>query len=377
MAKDYYDVLGVSRDAKKEEIRKAYKKLAKKYHPDINKEAGSEKKFKEINEAAAVLGDDKKRQMYDQYGTADFNGSAGPGAGFDFSGMGGDFDFGDIFDSFFGGGSPFGGRQRRNGPRKGSDLRYDIEIELEDVVSGTTKHIVIPRHETCSHCKGSGANSPDDLKTCDTCNGTGRVTRTQRTPFGLFQSTGTCPNCRGEGKTIANLCDECNGSGQIEHERKIKVDIPKGVEEGNILRMSGEGEAGYKGGPSGDLFVVVHVRNHKIFDRKGNDLFIEVPISFVVAALGGSIKVPTIDGNASLKIPAGTQSNTYFKMKGKGCPQLRGSSIGNQMVKVIVYTPQNLNQKQKETLKKFGKSIGDKILPKKTFFDKVKESLFE
>ncbi|MBW2966883.1 molecular chaperone DnaJ [Candidatus Woesearchaeota archaeon] len=375
MAKDYYKILGVEKNASRDEIKKAYKRLAKKFHPDINKELGAAEKFKEINEAAAVLGDDQKRAQYDRYGTADFGPGAGPGAGFDFSGFGrGDFDFGDLFESLFAGGSPFGGfTSRRRGPRRGADLRYDLEIELEDAVGGITKHIVIPRYETCSRCDGSGAASKSAIKTCPTCGGSGVATRTQRTPFGMFQTTSTCRDCRGEGKVISEPCSVCDGAGRVEEERKLKVEVPAGVESGTTLRLGGQGEAGEKNAPSGDLYVVTHVLQHKIFDRRGNDLYVEVPISFIGAALGDKIEVPTIGGKAKLTIPAGTQSNTLFKMKGKGVPYIRGSGVGDEYVKVVVHTPQNLSAKQKAALKRFGDAVGDKIVPQKGFFERVKE----
>lgn len=374
MAKDYYKVLGVDKNASRDEIKKAYKRLAKKYHPDLNKDEGSTEKFKEINEAAAVLGDDQKRQHYDQFGTADFA-QGGPGGGFDFSGF--DFgggDFGDLFESLFGG-SPFGGgfRSRRRGPRRGADLRYDIEVELEDAVNGAEKHITIPRYETCKKCHGSGAESDSDIISCAECNGTGVTTRTQRTPFGMFQTQSTCRRCHGEGKVIENPCTECHGSGRVEQERKITVEVPAGVESGTTLRLTGQGEAGEKGARTGDLYVVVHVKPHKIFDRKGNDLFVEVPISFVTATLGDSIKVPTIGGTAKLKIPAGTQSNTLFKMRDKGVPYIRGDAKGDQFVKVVVHTPEKLNNKQQSALKVFAKEMGDKMSPQKSFLDRVKE----
>lgn len=375
MTKDYYDILGVGKDASRDEIKKSYKRLAKKYHPDINKEDDSADKFKEINEAAAVLGDEQKRAQYDRFGTAEFPGGAGPGAGFNFSGFDfGGSDFGDIFESLFGG-SPFGSfhSSRRGAPRRGSDLRYDLEIDLEDAVTGTTNHIIIPRYETCSKCNGSGAASSSAIKTCPECGGSGVSTRTQRTPFGVFQTSSTCRQCHGEGKVISEPCDKCDGAGRVEVERKIKVDVPKGVSTGTTLRLSGEGEAGEKGARAGDLYVVMHVNTHKIFDRTGDNLFLKVPVSFICATLGGTIDVPTISGTAKLKIPAGTQSNTLFKMKGKGVPCLRGSSIGDQYVKAVVHTPQNLNAKQKSSLESFADEMGDKITSKKGFLEKVKE----
>ncbi|NQU79443.1 molecular chaperone DnaJ [Candidatus Woesearchaeota archaeon] len=374
MAKDYYDLLGVQKSATRDEIKRAYKRLAKKYHPDVNKDLGSAEKFKEINEAASILGDDQKREQYDQYGTAEFTGG-GPGAGFDFSGFsGGNFDFGDIFESLFAGG-PFGDfrSSRRQGTRRGSDLRYDVELDLEDAVNGVDKNVSIPRYEVCEKCKGSGAKSLSDIHSCSECGGSGTSTRTQRTPFGMFQTTSTCRTCRGEGKVIADLCSECGGSGRVENETVIKVDIPAGVESGTTLRLSGQGEAGEKGGRTGDLYVVVHVRPHKIFKRKGDDIYIEIPISFVTAVIGGKIEVPTINSKAKLTIPSSTQSNTLFKMAGKGVPHIRGSGSGDQFVRTVVHTPANLNAKQKSKLEGFADAMGDKMAPQKGFLDKVKE----
>ena len=376
MAKDFYKVLGVEKNASRDDIKRAYKRLAKKYHPDLNKEAGAADKFKEINEAASVLADDQKRAHYDQYGTAEAGPGFGPGAGFDFSGFdfGADVDFGDIFDSLFGG-SAFGGMRgnRRRGARRGADLRYDMEVELEDAVNGAEKEITIPRYETCRKCDGTGAASRSAIKDCPECNGRGNVTRTQRTPFGLFQTTTTCRRCGGEGKIIAESCPVCHGSGRVEEERKIKVDIPAGVDTGTTLRLSGEGEAGEKGARTGDLYVVIHVKQHRIFERKGGDLYVEVPISFTGAVFGDKIEVPIVGGKAALLIPPGTQSNTLFKMKGKGVPDLHGSSVGDEFVKVVVHTPDNLTSKQKGALKDFSDEMGDKINPQRGFFDRVKE----
>jgi molecular chaperone DnaJ len=376
MAKDYYKILGVEKNSSKEDIKRAYKRLAKKFHPDLNKEAGATDKFKEINEAASVLADEQKRAHYDQYGTAEPGPGFGPGAGFDYSGFdfGSDVDFGDIFDSLFGG-SAFGGMRggRRRGQRRGADLRYDMEIELEDAVKGAKKEINIPRYETCKKCEGSGAASKSSIKDCPECNGQGNVTRTQRTPFGLFQTTSTCRRCSGEGKIIAEPCPVCRGSGRVEEERAIKIDVPAGVETGTTLRLSGEGEAGEKAARTGDLYVVIHVRPHRIFERKGNDLYVEVPISFTCAVFGDKIEVPIIGGKASLSIPPGTQSNTLFKMRGKGVPELHGNSDGDEFVKVVIHTPDNLSSKQKDALKEFADSMGDKINPQRGFFDRVKE----
>ncbi|MBT6518685.1 molecular chaperone DnaJ [Candidatus Woesearchaeota archaeon] len=368
MAKDYYDILGVSKNATREEIKKAYKQLAKKFHPDINKESGASDKFKEVNEAASVLGDPKKREHYDQFGSADPRGFQGGSGGFDFSDMGAEFDLGDLFGGIFGGG------RRRTGPRRGADLRYDIELELEEAVNGAEKYIVIPRMEKCSACDGKGAKNASDIVTCDSCGGRGRVQQVKRTPFGSMAFESTCGACRGEGKQIKNPCDVCDGSGRVRQNRKIKVDIPAGVDDGMSLRVSGEGEAGEKGGPTGDLYVVMNLKPHKIFERKRTDLHMEMPISFIAATIGGSISVPTINGKAKLKIPSGTQSNTLFKMKGNGVPFLNQDFSGDQFVKVVVFTPSKLTKKQKEKLNAFGKEMGDKIKPTKSFFDKLKET---
>lgn len=369
MAKDYYNTLGVEKSASKEQIKKAYKKLAKKYHPDLNKEAGAAEKFKEINEAASVLGDDQKRQQYDQFGTAE---PGLGGANFEdmMRGAGFSFDFGDIFDQFFGGGR---GRRRR-GPRRGADLLYELPITLEDAAFGIAKEIVINRHETCDKCKGLGAASESDIETCDSCHGAGYTKQTRRTPFGLFQSTANCRLCGGEGKVIKKPCEVCDGVGLQTKARKIKVNIPKGIEEGMKLRLSGEGESGEKGGPQGDLYVAVRIQEHDIFQRKGNDVYTEIPVSFTQAAFGASVKVPTIEGKATLKIPAGTQTNTIFKLKGKGIPSLQGYGTGDEKVRVIVQVPTKMNAKQKKALKDYAKAGGDKIEEQKGFFSKLKDA---
>jgi len=363
MAKEYYKILGVPKNATKEEIKKSYKQLAKKYHPDINKDPGATEKFKEINEAAEVLGDDTKRQQYDQFGDADafkqasgFKGFDASDFGFDFSDFA-SFDFGDIFDRFFGGGSSFGGfsSRRRRGASRGSDLRYDMEIMLEDAAFGAEKEISIPRNEQCSSCKGTGAKSDSDIVECPECDGSGVVRRTQRTPFGMFSTTTTCRKCKGEGRYVKEECPACDGTGIIHKIRKLKIKIPPGAEEGTNLRIVGEGESGGRGASSGDLYVVLHMKEHKIFEREGDDIHVKVNIPFTVAALGGEIEVPTLDGKAHLKIPAGTQSNTIFRMKGKGIPYLHDGGKGDENVEVIIKVPDHLNSKQKELLKEFEK----------------------
>jgi len=375
MSKDYYETLGVEKGSSKEQVRKAYKKLAKKYHPDRFQDTAekkeAEEKFKEINEAAAVLGDDAKRTQYDQFG------KAGPqGAGFDFRDFGGfnnfgaDFDFGDIFDMFFGGGTGFGGRRSRRSGR-GSDLRFDLELELEEVAKEIQKTIIIPRLEKCDDCNGQGAKSASDIITCGQCQGSGRVTRARRTPFGMFQTTSSCDSCYGEGKVIKNPCNRCKGKGRLEKDAKIKVKIPAGVETGTRLRITGEGEAGVKSAPSGDLYVVIHVKPHKYFLRDGDDLYLDVPISFSQAALGDNVEIPILEGKTKLKIPSGTQTDTIFRIKGKGIPHVNGYGIGDQKVRVIVEVPRKLSKKQKELLEKFADERGDESNPVKKLFKSI------
>lgn len=363
MAKDYYKVLEVSKDASKEEIKKAYKRLAKKYHPDLNRgDNSSADKFKEINEAHKVLTDDNTRANYDRFGT-----TAGAGlGGFDFGGGGEGFegfDMGDVFDMFFGGGS----RRRRGAPARGNDLQYELDITLEEAAFGAEKHINIPRNEQCSKCEGSGANSASDIVTCDECQGTGVVRKTQRTPFGMFQTSTTCRKCNGGGQYIRKECTTCKGAGIVRKERKIKVKIPEGVETGSRLRMTGEGEAGAKGGPSGDLYIFISVLKHDTFERHGDDIYLEIPLSFADAALGTEIEVPTLEGKAKLKIPAGTQPETVLRMKGKGIPHLNLYGVGSQNVKVVVQVPKKINKKQKELLKQFQNEMGKKSLLGKYF----------
>ncbi len=366
MAKDYYRILGVDKNSTKEEIKKSYKKLAKKYHPDLNKSSDADEKFKEINEAAAILADDQKRTQYDQFGTTadQFKGFEG----FDFSDfmsdIGDRFDFDSIFESFFGGGHF---RSRRRGPRRGADLRYDLEITLEEAAKGAAKHIVIPRLEQCSKCHGSGAESEADIVNCPDCSGSGMQRRTQRTPFGIFSTTTTCGKCRGQGKYIKKECEVCDGTGVVKKTRKLEVKVPEGAEEGTNLRVVNEGEAGEKGAESGDLYIIIHVKEHEIFERQGDDVYINAPIPFTIAALGGEVEVPTLGGKAKLKIPSGTQNNTIFRMKGKGIPYLHGHGTGNENVEVIVEVPEKLSKKQKELLKEFEKESRKK----KGFFGKM------
>ncbi len=347
--KDYYEVLGINKNASEQEIKTAYKKLAKKYHPDISKEENAEEKFKEVLEAYSVLKDPQKRKNYDQFGHAaeGFQGFKGFGegfSGFDFSGAG--FDFEDIFDSF-GFGDIFGSRKRR-GPKKGVDLRVDLSIGFKEAAFGTEKEIEIERLEECSKCNGTGSEKKDGLITCPECRGTGYETRNQRTPFGTFSTKTTCRRCRGEGKTIKNPCSECNGTGRKRKNRKIKVEIPEGMQNGAYLRLKGEGNAGERGAGNGDLYVVVFVEPHDFFRRDKTDIYGEVPITFATAALGGKIEVPTLKGKAELKIPEGTQTGTIFRLKGKGIKDIEQGGYGDEYIKVIVRTPKKMTKKQKE-----------------------------
>ena len=357
--KDYYKILGVSRNATKEEIKSAYKKLAKQHHPDLSKSPDAAEKFKEINEAAAVLGDDSKRAQYDQFGTAGEQSQGGGFSGFDFSdfmsesGASG-FDFDSIFENFFGGGQR--GRRRQ----RGSDLRYDLEIELEDAAFGAAKTISVPRLEECGKCGGTGAESKSDIVACDECNGRGVTTRTQRTPFGLFSTTASCRKCKGQGKYIKNGCRECSGRGVVQKTRKIEVKIPAGATDGTNLRVQGEGEAGERGVSSGDLYIVIHVKPNEIFERNENDIYVKARVPFSVAALGGEIEVPTLKGKANLKIPAGTQSNTVFRMNRQGIPDLHSHHVGDENVEVIISVPEKLTQKQKKLLEEFEKESKSK-----------------
>jgi len=374
--RDYYEVLGVGRGASEVEIKKAYRKLAKQYHPDVNPgDKDAEVKFKEVNEAYEVLSDPQKRSRYDQFGHAgvDPNSFGGAGAGF------GDFDFGgisDIFESFFGGGG-FGRSSRsRSGPQKGADLKYSMEISFEEAAFGTEKDITINRNETCTSCKGSGAKEGTSPTTCRHCGGTGQVQYKQSTPFGQFVNVKTCDVCRGEGKIITDPCTNCNGRGRVRKTVKRRVAVPAGIDDGQTLSLRGEGDPGSKGGPNGDLYITINVRPHPIFKRQGNDVVCEMPITFVQAALGAELEVPTLDGKVKYSIQEGTQTGTIFRLRGKGIPYLRGSGRGDQYVKVEIDVPKKLNEKQKELLREFAEISGEDAYEKrKSFFDKMKDAL--
>lgn len=375
--RDYYEVLGVAKTATAEEIKKAYRKLALKYHPDRNKDnPEAESKFKECAEAYEVLSDDQKRAAYDQYGHAAFeNGGAGGGGFGDFGGFGGFGGFGDpqdIFDMFFGGQS----RRSRSsaGPRQGADLRFDLELTFEEAAFGVEKEINLYRGEVCEHCSGSGAEPGSTVDVCGECNGSGHIRSVKRTPFGQMVQEVVCPKCHGEGKIVSQSCEKCHGSGVVKKNKKLKVKVPAGVDDGSRLRVSGEGEAGVKGSPSGDLYVYLYVKRHKFFERDGTTVMVEVPISIVQATLGAEIKVPTIDGQVTMKIPEGTQPGKVMRLKGKGIPSLRGGGRGDQLVRIKVAVPTKLTEKQKEALREFEAISGDNINPEeKSFLNKVKD----
>jgi len=370
--RDYYEVLGVNKSSSPDEIKKAYRKLAKKYHPDMNpgdKEA--ELKFKEAAEAYEVLSDADKKAKYDAYGHAAFDPNSGfGGGGFgDFGGFGG---FGDIFESMFGGG--FGGSSRRSGPQRGRDLEKVIEIDFTEAAFGVEKDITVSRTETCEACGGSGGKTAADVKTCSRCNGTGQERVVQRTMLGQMVNMRTCSACGGRGKTVTNPCPTCSGSGNVRKSRTIKVNIPAGIDEGQRISLRGEGEAGTLGGPSGDLYIRIRIRPHKVFMRSGTDVYIDLPVTFVEAALGAKIIVPTIHGKVEFSLPEGTQNGDRFILKGKGIPNLRGMGKGNQYITVNVEVPKKLTSKQKDILKSFKETFEDSNhSKKKKFYDSVKE----
>jgi len=368
MKRDNYEVLGVEKTADEQEIKKAYRKLARQYHPDVNQgDKGAEKKFKEVADAYEVLGDPEKKARYDQFGHAGNDPNQGGGG---FGDAGG---FGDIFDMFFGGG---GGGQRRGGPQRGADLRYAMSLTFEEAVFGVEKEIQIPRDETCSECQGAGSAPGTHPTTCSQCHGSGQVKVLQRTPFGQIQTARTCPTCHGEGRTISSPCATCHGQGKVRKVKTIKISIPQGSEDGLQLRVSGDGEAGDKGGPSGDLYIILQVKRHKFFEREGNDIYCEVPITFIQAALGAEIDVPTLDGVVKMKVPEGTQTSAVFRLKAHGVPNRRGSGRGDQHVKTILTTPTKLNEKQKELLREFGEATPEhQQMGKKSLFEKFKENL--
>lgn len=373
--RDYYEILGVNKNAPPDEMKSAYRKLAMQYHPDRNKSPDAEEKFKEISEAYAVLSDSNKRQQYDRFGHAGIDTRYTQEdifRGVDFedifreSGLGGfGFGRGSIFDIFFGG--------RREGPRRGSDILYELTMHLEDAASGKTVELEVPRTEACGMCNGSGAKPGTSPRTCPTCRGSGQMSRTQSTPFGRFMTTSTCSTCRGAGEIIDSPCTTCHGSGTVQKRRRIEVKIPPGVDTGSRLRVAGEGEGGEKGAPPGDLYVEINVIPHDIFTRHDNDLIIEAAVSFVQAALGDEIVVPTLDGKIKMKIPHGTQNGHVFRLRGKGMPSLHFSGKGDQLVRIKVEVPTKLSDKQKQLLREFAEISGEK--KGKSIFEKVRERI--
>ena len=376
--RDYYEVLGVDKSASPDEIKKAYRKLAKKYHPDLNpgdKAKEAEEKFKEASEAYEILSDEEKKQRYDQFGHAGVDPNAGAGGygGYgDFGGFGG---FEDIFSSFFGG----GGQSRRapNAPQRGRDLRYSIDLTFEQACFGCEIELNVNRMETCDTCGGNGAEPGTSASTCSVCHGTGQVTTVQRTMFGNIQSSRPCSSCGGTGKVISSPCKSCHGDGIVRKSRKVKVKVPAGIDNEQIIPLRGQADAGKNGGPAGDLLIITRVKDHKLFERQGFDILCDFPITFVEAALGAEIEVPTIDGKVKYDIPEGTQSGTVFRLKGKGVPRLHGGgSRGDQYVKIKVEIPKNLNDKQKDILRQFADTVEPaKYKERKSFFDKMKEFL--
>ena len=365
--RDYYEVLGVARTASEAEMKSAFRKLAMKYHPDKNPgDKDAEIRFKELNEAYQTLSDGQKRAAYDRYGHAAFanGGAGGPGFGNDFS----DF-MSDIFENFFGDAR---GRQRgAAGRERGADMRYNLEISLEDAFTGSNATIKIPTAVTCEVCSGTGGKAGSKPKTCPTCGGYGRVRATQ----GFFSIERTCPNCHGRGETIDDPCAQCGGAGRVTRERTLSVNVPAGVEDGTRIRLAGEGEAGLRGGPAGDLYIFLSLKPHAFFQRDGADLFCRVPISMVTAALGGEVKVPTMDGSdAKVKIPDGTQSGKQFRLKGKGMPVLRSRDMGDLYIQVVVETPQKLTKRQRELLMEFDAECSKETHPESSgFFSRVRE----
>ena len=373
--RDYYEVLGVQKGAGDDEIKKAYRKLAKANHPDLHpddKEA--ETRFKEINEAYEVLSDSAKRSRYDQFGFAGVDpnyGGGGFGGGFD-----GGFDFGDlgdIFGSFFGGGFGGGGRSR-TGPQRGESLRMGLTITFEEAAFGCEKEVSLDRVEQCEACGGSGAAPGTSPETCSNCGGSGTVQQRRQTPMGVFATTSACPRCGGRGKIISSPCSSCNGSGQTRKRKTVKVSIPAGIDNGQIVSLRGQGNAGKNGGPAGDLQIVITVQPHQLFQRDGSDVYCDAPITFTQAVLGGELEIPTIDGKVKYDIPEGTQTGTTFRLRGKGIPNVNGRGRGDQYVTVHIETPRSLNREQKEALRKFSETLKEhNYKERRSFFEKFKK----
>ncbi len=384
MSEDFYEVLGVSRDASEAEIKKAFRKKASEYHPDVSDDPDAEEKFKKIQQAKDVLTDEEKRQAYDRLGHDRFvqaekqggfdDSRAGAGGGV--GGVGGDpfggngpfGDVGDIFDQFFGGG------RSRNRPQSGADLQTSLTIDLEEAYEGVTKQVSLRRPEECDDCGGRGHPPGEDPRTCPQCNGQGQVTQVQQTPLGRVQQRGTCRQCGGEGELYESQCSTCGGDGVVRNQASLSVDIPAGIQDGQTLRMESEGAPGDRGARKGDLLIEVSIRDHEEFERDGDDIYYRHPISFPKAVFGASVEVPTLGGSVEMDIPAGTQSGEQFRLKGKGMPRLRGRGYGDQYVQVQVVTPENLNEEQREALTQFAEAGGEEISVDQGFFDRLKKT---
>ena len=374
--RDYYEVLGVSRGASEDEIKKAYKKMARKYHPDLNPgDKTAEEKFKEVNEAYEVLSDADKKARYDQYGHAGVDpnfGAGGFGGGFD-----GSFDFGDlgdIFGSFFGGGFGGGRRTNPNAPQRGESIRMSIAISFEEAAFGCEKAVTVERYETCDTCHGNGCAPGTSPEVCPDCHGTETVQVRRQTPMGVFATSSPCPKCGGKGRIIHQPCKDCRGSGMVRKKKTIQASIPAGIDNGQTISIRGQGNAGKNGGPAGDLLITITVRPHELFRREGTSVLCEAPITFTQAVLGAELEIPTIDGKVKYTLPEGTQSGTTFRLKGKGIPSINGRGRGDQYVTVYIETPKNLNKEQKEALKKFAETMGESNYEEqKKFFKKFKK----
>jgi len=379
MTEDFYDVLGVSRDADEDEIKRAYRKKASEYHPDVSDDPDAEEKFKKVKKAKEVLTDEEKRQAYDQMGherfeqaekRGGFDGGGAGGAGAQGNPFGGG-GLGDIFDQFFGGG---GGRGGGNRPRQGQDLRTSLRLDLAEAFEGVEREFTVTRPTRCSDCDGAGHPPDADERTCPNCNGQGQTTQVQQTPFGRMQQTSTCRQCEGEGTLYSETCSTCGGDGQVREESTLSVDIPAGIRDGQTLRMEREGAPGPNGGPNGDLLIEVSVADHPDFDREGDDLHYQHPISFPQATFGDTVEIPTLDGTVDMDVPAGTQSGETFRLQDKGMPRLRRRGRGDLFVQVQIVTPDDLNTEQREALERFAEAGGEEVDVNEGFFERIKSS---
>ena len=370
MAADYYEVLGVPRDADEGAIKRAYRQLARTNHPDVAADkVNAEHRFKEINEAYEVLSDREKRATYDRYGHAGVNGGADGG----FGPFGGGEGFGDIFDMFFGAARSGAAQQKRNGPSRGSDLRYDVEITLEEAFGGTTRDITFRHLATCGTCRGTGAEPGTLVAVCDKCSGSGIQRQVRQTPLGQFVTQTTCVKCHGDGQVVEKPCVTCRGRGRVEQEKQLQVRIPPGVDDGSRIRVTGSGEAGIRNGPDGDLYVYLSVARHPLFRRDGLDLHVDVPVSFPLAALGGPLTVPALDGEAQIHLEPGTQSGSTYRLRGRGMPSVRGGARGDELITVHVVVPTKLSKRERETLEEYARAGGDHI-EDRSFIDRVKDA---